>query len=186
MDEQTAGFIRAFDYAVEQLTSARQERDEWRTWLWVNSALDWLYRADQNEKGEKKSPREIAYFGDRNVSKPARTLAGLIWVRGLAVHHAAEVRAMIQIPTEIMKRVDGEWVASSLTDAEGNELQFSRVEVGWPTRSDLPEGIHNWGREKMYDECVSERRLLDPLAEARAYVVDDDRPYHQVPKESSP
>lgn len=141
--------------------------DEDEAWRVVADSLAWLYRCEEAERLQ-----DHGYYGQRAEDAGGRTLAGLIWYRGLVDHRGHEVRALgwvkaemyyspdgkSSVPVRLHYAHDGEWV-------EPAEIRHgARV---WPT---APPDDDRHGRDAWYLAHVSGRPVLGPLEEAAQYL----------------
>lgn len=131
-------------------------------WVRTRIVLDWLYHCEEAEK-----TLDTSYYVARNADSRGKALAGLIWVRGLVVHHQAEVESLMFTQETSQYKL-------ALT-AAGARVQSAEAMVAtwvWPTRSALPVGrTEKQGRDIAYDECVANKPLLQPLEQAVSYLL---------------
>ncbi|GAA4971708.1 hypothetical protein [Kineococcus glutinatus] len=164
--------------ALQQLRAADREADEDLIWRWTKRVLEDLFAC---EEARTKQPGLFGhkdaqdYYKHRNADERGRSLAGLIWVRSLLVHHQGELRAWAWKPLGPHFLTEDGWVPMerSVATANGWEPVETHASVAeWSPRASLPEGNpEKRGREVMYDQRVAGRRLLPPLEEAEAYLL---------------
>lgn len=160
--------------ALDELAEAELAKDEGRVWRWTDRALGSLYSC---EEAAKKLLGKIPYYDRRALDEGGRTLAGLMWLRGLLVHHQADVRRLLWKPGGPVHVWDGEkWQPCQTRFWDGEKWQPAATvriaALAWPTRDTLPKGDRNktHDRDAFYDERVASRDLLPPLEEAHAYL----------------
>jgi hypothetical protein len=162
--------------AIERLAAAESSRDEDSIWEETTGVLDRLYACEEAEK--RVDPGGIAaYYAHRDESPAGRALGGLIWVRGLVVHHQAEVRELLWKATEAWLRIGGRWVPAAKSIYAGGgwqEVSTNSAVAAWPSRSQLPKSDRSSrGRDELYRQHVEGQHLLLPVRAARDYLENE-------------
>lgn len=163
-----ARFLVALTAALERLAEAEAGRDEEGIWAATREALEWLYACEEAEKAAIPD-----YYEDRNGTESGRTVAGLIWVRGLTMHHQAEVRRLLWLQARTFVMVGGKFRparTSVRVDGQWKETTPHVASARWPAVGLLPEGtMPARGRDRMYEDHVSEKPVMEPLQTALDY-----------------
>jgi hypothetical protein len=159
----------ALDAVLQDLVSALAAGDGQCAWRYLRDALAWLYRCEESENGS------VNYYTDRDANPDGQALAGLMWVRGLAEHHQAELQGrMLVSGGTFVKQADGSLVRVQPQMMKHGKLVPVSVRVlrsVWPARQQLPAGRREThGRDVLYDQCVAGRQILEPLNEARRFL----------------
>ena len=146
----------ALDHTLSELAVTLDARDEEAIWRETREVLGWLYRLEEGDRAT-----DIGYYQHRQASAEGRTLAGLIWVRGLVDHHAAIIRVLVWKRVTTYQSVNGEWVPTEqfmLRDGEWEPVEIHQATAEWPARGRLPIGKEERnGRDLLYDEFVAEK-----------------------------
>ena len=128
--------------------------------VWQGSfeVLVWLYLCEKVEEG----PDVESYRGDRRVTEGGRTLAGLIWLRGLVVHEQVDFDDVAPVPVT--------WGGARVS--WGGEPVAWGTAFAWRARRELP--WRDPGKDErvaMYEAHVEGDGLLPPLERAHRYLV---------------
>lgn len=164
-------YLTEIDAALAALGVAETAHDVDGSWGAARDVLSWLYNAEENERAA-----DPAYYAGRDATGEGRTLAGLMWVRGLVVHRQAEVRVAIWKPVKIHRADDdGNWQPVALHRSAGDgtwvPAQAYVSAAAWPARSELPPGRREQhGRDVHYDQHVAGSAFMAPLMAAREYI----------------
>jgi hypothetical protein len=127
-------------------------------WQATFEVLAWLYLC---EEAEERQDAE-AYRADRRATEKGRTLAGLIWLRGLVVHEQADFDDVAPVPVT--------WGGERVT--WGGEPVTWGVGFAWRARRDLPwRDPAKDERVEMYGVHVERDGLLPPLERAHRYLL---------------
>ena len=121
---------RALIAALNELRRAFTGSDNEPGWdnelMWVKTlaVLDWLYHCEEAEK-----TLDSSYYAARNSDPRGKSLSGLIWVRGLVVHHQAEVhKALFNRPkAETRLTMDASGIRFGSAVAVSGELVWVRL-----------------------------------------------------------
>jgi hypothetical protein len=153
---------QALTRALVELRAAQAAGDEDLIWERTRTVLDWLYHSEEAER-----TLDPGYYSGRDADPRGKALAGLIWVRGLAVHHQAELRAAMITQAKAQTKL-----AMDATGIRVREAVAVAVKRAWPSRSQLPTGTpERRGRDVAYDAAVADKPLLPPLEKAAEYLL---------------
>lgn len=156
---------------LEDLREAERTRAEHTIWELTESALDRIYRLEE----DASKPSRDDYFTRRNADSNGLAVGGLVWVRGLSVHDGhAELRRMLWEPGKTYVMTNDGWRETTIHVLADGEWRPTRPHIAvarWPTRDTLPEPgkVERNGRDLMYDEHVGGKALMPPLDAAHAY-----------------
>lgn len=171
MDADSRG-LRSLDGALARLTDAETRRDEDAVWTATRDVLAWLYRLEESEQRIDPS-----YYQHREMEDDGKTLAGLVWVRGLVDHHQAEIRTLVWIEAPVFVKRGGEWRAADVHVRRSGEWATGTVRVRrpvWPPLADLSKQSDRpdkYGRDLHYETFVARQQLSKPLHAARTYLL---------------
>lgn len=139
-------------------------------WRHLLAALDWLYRAE-----ELCACADPGYYTRRDSCDDGRALAGLIYVRGVSVHHQADLSARLWPTQETKMLMGGVLKPAKPLMYTGTELVTPQRRIlapRWPRLDQLPPPgrPERRGRDVMYEEQVAGKRLVTPLQAAARFL----------------
>jgi hypothetical protein len=148
-----AGLAAALDRLRATDTRSRDA-----VWQATFEVLAWLYLCEEAEEGEDVE----SYRADRRTTEDGRTLAGLIWLRGLVVHEQADFDDIAPLPVT--------WGGEPVL--WGGEPVIWSGAFAWRARRNLPwREPSRDERVGMYEVHVEGDELLPPLQRAHQYLL---------------
>jgi hypothetical protein len=162
--------IKGLNASMDALQTADGLNDEDAAWSEIQNVLGCLQRLEE----QAKSTADLAYYRHRGNSTGGQIVGGLIWVRGLVVHHDAEVRIRLFRPFAIAGE-DNAPQPLAYKSIPGSDPIFVD-DVVWPERRHLPAPGRRYKshqRDAYYDTVVAGEPLMGPLRAARSYFVDE-------------
>lgn len=143
--------------ALDRLRSVDPNNSD-AVWQATFEVLAWLYLCEEAEERHDV----VAYRADRRATEDGRSLAGLIWLRGLVVHEQADFDDVAPVPVT--------WGGEPVTWS-GEPVTWG-VEFVWRARGDLPwRDPAKDERVEMYEAHVESDGLLPPLERAHRYLL---------------
>lgn len=168
---------RALTEGLAAAAHAVADENGYERWKGVRAVLDTFYRAE-----EKARSLDPTYYARRDASGDGQALGGLIWLRGIEVHHQAETEELRPGPTYwtgteakplslyVWTGTKAEPLRAHMVTAYGSSIPLYEALV-WPDRDSLPPGKpERHGRDVMYDRFVARHELMLPLERARSFL----------------
>jgi hypothetical protein len=167
--------LAALTRHLDAFDAAELAADRDGSWIALRDALGWIHKLQELDR--KVNP--VTYYITRGHDPAGQTMGGLVWVRGLADHHQAELRQRDLLTVRVyVAREDGVLVDSrgepfDQAETDRRAAEAFRHGSRWPSRGDLPEppaSMRPHDRDRYYDERVAGRPLADPLREVQRYL----------------
>lgn len=151
--------MAGLDGAIARLRDTDARRDDVPAYVALGEALHWVFAIDDTLAGSTHPDRQD-YFRDRNQSEPGKVVAGMAYVRNLAVHQLAVVghfHGTVYPSDDLFPTEDLYPSAGVLTWRPFDELPGP----------DKPEGH---ARDAHYRELLAGHPVIDGLEAARRYL----------------